>query len=224
MNIPTHTSRLNFRAPVKALLLAGFCTLALAGEAMASTYNFWLKSAPNTPYVIGSTKCAAGAFSFTKTGVPGSPVSVTLPIAQNCISPGNPAQAISLTGTLNGQNQGPNVDGLGGVLTSAQFIKGCTGPFGAGTQIAQWSVSFQSAAGAGGAPGSRTFNLMQTVGQCTNGTPNFNPQTRVTTTLVMNGPYYIRNAASPLPEPESLWLILGGFGALAWARRLRKRG
>ncbi len=99
------------------------------------TYNFWLKSGPNTPYVIGSTKCAAGAFSFTKTGVSSSPVSVTLPIAQNCISPGNPAQALSLTGTLNvvvrnitlnGQNQGPNVDGLTGVLTSAQFTKSCT--------------------------------------------------------------------------------------------------
>ena len=232
MNIPTRTPRLNFRAPVNALLLAGFCTLAVAGEAAASTYNFWLKSAPDTPYG-GTTKCAAGAFSFTKTGVPGSPVNgITLPIAQNCISAGSPPQALSLTGTLNvvvrnitlnGQNQGPNVDGLTGLLTSGQFIKSCTGPFGAGTQIAQWSVNFKSAVGVNGAPGARKFDLMETVGSCTNGTPNFNPQQRVTTNLVTDGPYHIRNTANSIPEPESLWLALGGLGALAWARRLRKR-
>lgn len=233
MNMPTRTPRQSLCSPRHALLLAGFLTLALAGEATAATYNFWLKSSPGTPYAIGGLKCATGSFDFTKNGTTGSfPASGTnMSILANCIGTGSPAANRNLSGTLtvvvrnitlNAQNQGPNVDGVTGTLASRTFIKSCSSPtVPAGTQSARWDVTFFSSPGSGGAPGARTFNLVENVGACTTGTPNLtNP---IPTTLVSNGPYHLHNTANPIPEPGALLLTLGGLGALVFARRLRKR-
>jgi hypothetical protein len=219
-----------------AMIIAGLSAMAMAGEAAADTYNFWLKSAPNTPYMLGGVKCAAGSFDFSKTGITsGSPVSnMTMGIAQNCIGPNLPPVNLTMTGSLsavvrninlNSQPQGPNMDGLTGTLTSQDFIKGCR--FGDttsdnGTRLARWVVTFSSAPGAAGAPGVRTYNLQEILGACTTGTPNFDNPT--TTTLLSNKPYHVVNTLHAAPEPETLWLVaLGGLGMMLLTRRKQPR-
>lgn len=205
------------RRPPRAglgLLMAGL--LALAGEASAAAYTVWLKSAANQPYQIGDVKCAAGAFDFTKSGVASTPVAVTLNVMSNCIN--NNASAVTLTGnpsvevreiTLNGDAKGPNVDGLAGTLESA--VINPTAPSG---QRVFWRLTFLSSPGANGAIGSRTFNLQQV-----------RSQGGQTTDIVTGAPYHLYNATALAqnPEPETLWLTLGGLGALVLARRARRR-
>lgn len=218
-----------------AVIIAGLSGMVMAGEAVADTYNFWLKSGPNTPYVQGATKCAAGGFEFSKTGTtPESPVTnMTMGIAQNCIGPGLPAVTLAMTGSLsavvrsinlNGQPQGPNMDGLTGTLTSQIFTRGCV--FGDsdtnnGTQLSQWTLTFFSTPGANGTPGGRTYNVVESVGACTTGTPTFaNPKQFP---ILTNRPYHVVNTIHQNPEPETLLLLLGGLGILALARRRRAR-
>ncbi len=223
-----------------ATAVAGLCAMALAGEAAADTYNFWLKSGPNAPYVQGTTKCAAGGFEFSKSGTTlesGQPVTnMTMSIAQSCVGPSLPAVNLAMTGTLsavvrniklNGEPQGPNMDGLTGTLTSQIFTRGCA--FGDvpanannGTRLAQWAVTFSSTPGTSGAPGGRTYTLVETMGRCTNGTPNFNNPT--SSTLLFNRPYHVVNTLHQTPEPETLLLLLGGLGLLALSRRKQGRG
>ncbi|MCP5278363.1 MAG: PEP-CTERM sorting domain-containing protein [Thiobacillus sp.] len=222
-----------------AAIMIGLGAMVMADAAVADSYNFWLKKAPNTPYVIGAEKCATGEFTYTKSGVTlGDAVAnMSMSIAQDCRAAASPAVALTMTGTLNvvvrdinlnGEYQGPNVDGLTGTLASQQFEKNCkitSGPFTQdGHQLAQWEVTFKSQAGAGNAPGVRQFDLVERVGRCVilNATPNFNTPTPLT--LVSNGPYHVYNTiVRPAPEPETLWLLLGGLGALALIRRKVRR-
>jgi hypothetical protein len=227
----THSSW-TLRRLGSAVIVAGLSTMVLASEASADTYNFWLKSGPNTPYLAGTTKCAAGSFDFTKTGVTtGAPVSsLTMNISSACINTGTPSVDLAMSGSLsavvrdinlNGEAQGPNVDGVTGVLTSPQFVKVCDLAKGAtGTQLARWDVIFSSSAGTAGAPGIRTFKLQESIGLCAAGTPDFNSVT--TFTLVSDAPYHVFNTTHQIPEPETLWLAFAGLGALALARRKRK--
>jgi len=200
---------------------------------MADAYNFWLKSGPNTPYLVGSTQCAAGGFNFDKTSVtPGSPATnLTMKITAGCINTSSPAVDLALTGPLmvvvrdiklNGQEQGPNVDGLTGTLTSDQFTQSCrVSEKTQGTQIARWEVEFSSSAGVAGAPGSRTFKLKETVGECAvlGETPTFS--NLITSPLASDAPYHVMNSTNQIPEPETLWLALLGLGGLALVRRKR---
>lgn len=212
-------------------IVAGLSSFGFAGQAAADTYNFWLKSGPNLPYLVAGTKCATGSFEFAKSGVtPGAPVSsLSMNISLGCINTGTPAIDLSLTGSLsavvreinlNGEAQGPNVDGVTGVLTSQQFTKTCAlSKVATGTQLARWDVTFSSSPGAAGAPGIRTFKLDETSGVCTDGTPDFNTPT--TFTLASDTPYHLYNTVHQVPEPETLWLALAGLGGLALARRKR---
>lgn len=212
-------------------IVAGLSSFGFAGQAAADTYNFWLKSGPNSPYLVAGTKCATGSFEFAKSGVTaGAPVSnLTMNISQTCINTGTPAIDLTLSGSLsavvrdinlNGEAQGPNVDGVTGILTSPQFTKPCDLDKGVtGTQIARWDVIFSSSPGAAGAPGIRTFKLEESIGVCTTGTPDFNTPT--TFTLASDAPYHLYNTVHQVPEPETLWLALAGLGGLALARRKR---
>lgn len=212
-------------------VLGLFCWIT-ASEAMADAYNFWLKSGPNTPYLVGSTQCAAGDFSFDKTSVtPGSPATnLTMKIAAGCIDTGSPAVNLDMAGPplmvvvrdikLNNQEQGPNVDGLTGTLTSQEFQKSCfkvdRTP---GIQLAQWSVTFSSTPGVDGAPGSRTYDLVRKLGVCVDTNPDLSNPTSVI--IVSSRPYHVFNTANQVPEPETLWLALLGLGGLALVRRKR---
>lgn len=216
-----------------ATAVAGICAMVLAGEVAADSYNFWLKKGASDPYIgTNNRKCAVGNFSFVKSGVPGGPVtSPTMSISQGCIQTGSPAFNLTLSGTLsadvrninlNGEPQGPNVDGLTGTLSSQSFSQACQiDKVTFGNQILRWDVIFSSSPGANGAPGLRTYNINQVIGVCTTGTPDFNnPTTQV---IVSQVPYHLLNTIHQVPEPETLWLALGGLGALVMARRKRRR-
>ncbi len=222
-----------------AMFIAGLSAMTVAGQAAADTYNFWLKSAASQPYG-GVTKCATGAFTYTKTGVTtevGEPVSnMTMSISQDCIQTNRPATTIAMTGTLNvvarninlnGEFQGPNVDGLTGTLSSPIFEQGCARPSNpnllSGRQLVRWDLVFSSLPGINGAPGTRTFDLTAVVGQCAFGTNTPNFTTTTSLVVVNDGPYHVYNTiVRPAPEPKTLWLLLGGAGALALLRRKRR--
>ena len=182
------------------LWLAGLSLflLGMAGSAHAANYNIIIKDQAGAPI-----PCAGGGFSFTKSTAgqfPPSGASVT--IANGCIPniegitliPGT-LQVVVVTSTLNGQNQGPNVEGLSGTLTGSQGIN-------------SYSITF-SLSGSG-ASATRSFVLQR-----------FDGLGQLQQTV--NGLYYARNYANPIPEPETLALLLAGLGALGFFAKKRRR-
>ncbi len=195
--------------------------LGASGAVMAASYNIILKDAAGA-----SLSCATGGFSFDKStagtfGVSGAsvvlagcPSSFVPGIANGTYSPGS-LQVVVENVTLdkpgtNGQNeplsQGPNVEGLTGTLQYTTTAPGtCQGTGStAGTKI--YTITF--AYGGGQNPANRTYTLT-----CA-GSGNF----------TTSGRYHVRNLASPVPEPQSLWLALAGLGVLALSLRRRNRG
>lgn len=181
------------------LMLAGLSLflLGMAGSANADSYNIILKDQAGAPI-----SCAAGGFTFTKsTAGSFSPSGASVTIADNCIpniqgvtlTPGT-LQVVVVTTTANGQNQGPNVEGLSGTLTGSQGI-------------ISYSITF-SLSGSG-ASATRSFVLQR-----------FDRQGLQQT---VNGFYYVRNYANPIPEPETLALLLAGLGALGFIVKKRRR-
>lgn len=184
---------------------AGVGTQAFA----ADTYNLILKQ-NGTPLT-----CAVGSFSFTKTTTGSFPASgTTLTMAANCVrnttdtaylpgatfNQGTQPNVVVRNITMNGENQGANVDGLVG-----------TNLHNGGAANSRFTLILD-----GNAPGVRTFQIKRGTGG------------QVPATLVATGTYYfvntknVRTAPIGLPEPSAPLLLLAGLGAFALVRGRRR--
>lgn len=185
----------------------------VGGHANADTYNIVLKQ-NDTPL-----SCAPGGFTFTKTVAGSFPLPTTpspnfsVTAAANCIdtvaagtaylpainfNTGRP-NAIVQNVVMNGEPQGPNVEGLAGDVTNGVN----------GTNRYTLRLAYT---GDGSGTINRTFTILKGQGQ---------PQT------VATGTYYFRNTKNgpigTVPEPETPLLMLAGVGALALVRLLKRR-
>jgi PEP-CTERM motif len=210
----------------KRAVLAYLAVVAavITGQAVAAGYNIILKDAGSN-----ILSCATGGFTFNKTTAgtfPTSGASVTL--AANCLSPAilngtyapGALNVIVENVTLNkpgtgGQNepldQGPNVEGLSGTLqfttTAAGFCDGTVNPGGGPAASKTYTITFSYAANSQN-PAGRTYQIT-----CS-GPGSLSP---------INGRYHVVNTANPVPEPETLLLMLAGLGALSWTLRQGRR-
>lgn len=199
-----------------AMFLALAILAAWSGQSRADTYVVWLKDATGTPYLISNQKCAVGSFQFTKAGGSG-PAQVTLRIQPLCI-PGLSQEVVATFSstmtvdvrniTLKDQDQGLNVDGVTG-----NAVSNIINPSAPAAAQLRFLVTMSSTAGANGAPGTRTFSLFRVRAS----------NNQIVDRPINGDPYHLFNASQPLPEPETLLLLLGGLGALALARRHRAR-
>jgi len=194
-------SRLKRYAASTVLLgaLAGFGSLAFADE-----YNIILKL-NGVPL-----DCAAGGFTFDKTQTGTfDTISPRVRLRVGCISDvdGNPhpgpqhtnfnngnLQVLVNNVTLNGQDQGPNVVGLRRDLN--------TTPTGAGPNRVFYNIAFFYNGLDQTAP--RTFTLTRIL----NGVSS----------PIASGTYHVQNT-NPLPEPQTLLLLLTGAAGLYLVRR-----
>lgn len=180
-----------------SLLLLGL-GLASAGPALADTYNILLKPPGSTT----PATCASGSFTFSKTSAGSFSVPATVQLSGNCLGLGNGSFGTTLTVivenvTINGQNQGPNVVGLSGLLTQATGNNPST-------------IAFQYSAGSA----STSTPLRTTTYTDQNGN----------NTITTNGAYHVVNInALNVPEPSALWLVVAALGALVVVRRGRQR-
>jgi hypothetical protein len=180
--------------------LAGFSSLAVADD-----YNIILKlnGAP--------LDCAAGGFTFDKGATAGSfdTINPRVRLRAGCISDpdGNPhpgpqhtnfdsgnLQVLVQEVTLNGQDQGLNVVGLRRDLSTL--------PTGSGPNRIFYNIAFFYDGLNQAAP--RTFTLTRIL----NGVPS----------EIASGTYHVQNT-NPLPEPETLVLLLTGAAGLYLVRR-----
>lgn len=204
--------RNNLVRRIAFLALPGMLALA-SGHALADTYNLVLKQSGSPLY------CTVGGFSFTKTGVGSSPatgmsvqvtngscVMFTTPVsgvgthlpAMN-FSAGTGAQPNVIVRDIfmNGEPQGPNVDGLAGDLSNGV-------PSGNGRYILRLKSS---------ATGDRSFTILRgtQAREVATGTYHF-----VNTKNVITSPITV-------PEPAAPLLLLAGFGALGLVRGLKRK-
>lgn len=181
-------------------LLAGLSLflLGMAGSATAANYNIILKDQAGAPIL-----CAGGGFSFTKsTDGSFSPSGASVTIRDGCITniqgvtlnPGT-LQVVVVTTTANGQSQGPNVEGLSSMLTGTQGLN-------------TYKMTFSLSGSGASATRGYVLERFDSLGQL--------QQT-------VNGLYYVRNFANPIPEPETLALLLAGLGALGFFAKKRRR-
>jgi hypothetical protein len=177
---------------------------AASGSATAATYNIILKNT-TTP------SCATGAFTYTHTPTtaPGSyPVAPSIDVSPGCFTATEPTVAstfnlstvlvVLANTTTPAGNQGSNVVGLTGLLR--------TPTTGAGDNAVFYTITFLASP--------RSYNVTKTTGSGRN---------LITTPLVSNQPYDVRNTVASIPEPETLLLALAGLSALVLSRRIRRR-
>jgi hypothetical protein len=198
--------------------------LAASGPAMAASYNIILKTSTGT-----ALTCATGGFTFNKTDAgtfPSTGASVTLsgcltsfvPIAANGTYTGTPSVVVENVTLIKpgtgGQNeplnQGPNVEGLDlpGTLqftTLPTSVGNCQGN-GPNPSAKTYTITFDYTGGQD--PANRTFTL-----ECTAGPGNY----------TYTGRYHVYNTANPVPEPESLALVIVGLSAVVLSGHLRRR-
>jgi hypothetical protein len=173
---------------------------SLVGEANAATYNVWLKSAPNAPYSQGNTKCATGTMTDTGT--------FNLTIARGCfdntgsLKKPDADETFAGSGTLNTASIKTNANNEP-VLSADGITVGPITISSATATINGDTLQLFYVAGANNNIGARTFTWTHGATQVT-------------------GYYYLYNQAQPVPEPETLWLALGGLIALALVRRSRR--
>ena len=194
-----------FRTSLKAV--SAFALLMAATNPAQAAYKFLVKG----PVCTGPNYCFK---EFTGTGT--VPISIDLPAYTN--SSGVTMPALTFSGNLRVQqvasklckpgtggklewlDQGTNVQGLVGDLTSGNytmtlgFVTNATAS--ACTQYGLESLSY-----------SRTYTINQG-GR--------------TIVVIANGTYHVYNTAT-IPEPETLLLLVAGLGAMGLALR-RKRG
>lgn len=189
------------RRVLSSMFIGMLC--AVSAYASADTYNVVLKQ-NGTPLT-----CTTGGFSFTKTSPGTFPATgLSISVAANCIpastggfipaatfSTGSPNLTVQNV-TMNGQNQGPNVEGLAGNVTNG------------GTGASLYTIKL-AYSGDGNANITRTFTITRNGGQAGQ-------------VAIASGTYYLRNTKS-IPEPETVLLLLVGVGALALARRIRRK-
>lgn len=197
------------------MFLAGLSMLLLGmvGTANAATYNIILKNGAGVAFT-----CATGGFTFTKT-VDGNytPTGASVNLPANCILSATSAKTLNqagppvasqaltvavITTTVNGQNQGANVEGMNGQLTVRV-------PARTPDAVRDYIISF-SLSGSG-ATATRSYTLQEI--KTSDGS----------TLRTATGKYYVRNTANPIPEPETLALFLGGLGALGYFAKRRRR-
>lgn len=194
--------------------------LAASGPAMAASYNIILKDSAGT-----ALSCANGGFDFDKVNAgtfDTSSASMTLAscantfvpsIANGNYVPGNldvVVENVTLDkpgtkGQIEPLNQGPNVEGLTGTLQYSTTDPGTCQGAGNTTALKTYTITFSYAGSQ--LPANRTYTL-----SCSG-----------SGTFTTSGFYHVRNLANPVPEPQTLPLLLAGLSALVLALHMRRR-
>jgi hypothetical protein len=198
----------SFAGPRRVTALAGLfaLTLTASGAAMADSYNIIFKTTRDPTTILS---CATGGFTFNKTTAETFPASTASATLTGCAPPTfpTPANGSYTPGALNvvvadvvtTEPQGPNVVGLTGTLQMTTSAAGDCSGAGTNTNPKTYTINFSQSGTSGG-----TFNVT-----CS-GDGTYTSATY---------PYYVRNTASSVPEPETLLLVLLGLGAMGWVVR-----